>query len=288
MIKRKPHWLKSNKLGARKSGMIRSKLHKYHLHTVCESAKCPNQGECFERGTATFMILGEICTRNCAFCAVRKDKKNIKTPDPDEPKNIALVARELNLKHIVITTVTRDDLPDGGANQFAETISEIRKICEQSPTIEVLISDLQGKKENLKIIFKAKPDVINHNLETIPRLYPKVRPMANYQRSLKVLQRAQESGFLTKSGIMLGLGEKEEEVLELMADLRNVKTKVMTIGQYMQPSKDHFPVIKYVHPEVFSKYRKIGLKMGFKLVESAPLVRSSYHAEKVRTLIEKS
>ncbi len=288
MIKRKPHWLKSNKLGARKSGMIRSKMHKYHLHTVCESAKCPNQGECFERGTATFMILGEICTRNCTFCAVRKDKKNIKPPAPDEPKNIALVARELNLKHIVITTVTRDDLPDGGANQFAETISEIRKICEQKPTIEVLISDLQGKNENLEIIFKAKPDVINHNLETVPRLYPKVRPMANYQRSLKVLQTAQEAGFLTKSGIMLGLGEKKEEVLELMADLRNVKTKVMTIGQYMQPSKDHFPVVEYVHPEVFSKYRKIGLKMGFKLLESAPLVRSSYHAEKVRPLIEKS
>ncbi|OQX72047.1 MAG: lipoyl synthase [Candidatus Cloacimonas sp. 4484_275] len=285
---RKPEWLKSKKLGATKAQSIIKYLREYNLHTVCESAKCPNQGECFERGTATFMILGEVCTRNCTFCAVEKGRNKLLPPDPQEPESIAKLAKKLNLKHIVITTVTRDDLPDGGASQFVKTLNKIREICDSDVSTEVLISDLKGDSEQLEKIIKAAPDILNHNVETVPRLYPEVRPLANYQRSLKILETSRKlnKNLITKSGLMLGLGEKKDEVLSLMEDLIKVGVDILTIGQYMQPSLKHHPVVEYVHPEIFKYYGLVGEKMGFKIVESAPLVRSSYHAERARKLFK--
>ncbi|MDP8203161.1 MAG: lipoyl synthase [Candidatus Tenebribacter mawsonii] len=288
-VLRKPKWLKSEKLGAKKAQEILKSLRKYNLHTVCESAKCPNQGECFENGTATFMILGETCTRNCTFCAVDKTKKNLYPADINEPKAIAEFTKELKLKYVVVTTVTRDDLPDGGASQFVEVIKQIRKICDTDVAIELLISDLKGDMKLVKKIVKASPEVLNHNVETIPRLYSTVRPMANFNRSLEVLKTAKNSNntILTKSGFMVGLGETRIEVLELMKSLREVEVDIVTIGQYLAPSKNHYPVAEYVHPDTFSFYKREGMKMGFKLVESAPLVRSSYHAEKAINFLRK-
>ena len=288
-IIRKPVWLKSSKLGAGKTLEVKKQLRKYHLHTVCESARCPNQGECFERGTATFMILGSACTRNCTFCAIDKAKKDLQPVDHQEPISIAKLSRELGLKHIVITTVTRDDLPDGGASQFIEVIKQIRNICNKDVSIEVLTSDFNGDLEQVKKVVKAAPDVFNHNIETVPRLYPLVRPMADFQRSLDVLHiaRCSKPEIITKSGFMVGLGETQEEVLALMKKLREVEVDVVTIGQYIAPSRNHYQVREYVHPDVFSYYRKQSYDIGFKIVESAPLVRSSYHAEKARKLFKK-
>ncbi|HPR18208.1 MAG TPA: lipoyl synthase [Candidatus Cloacimonadota bacterium] len=284
---RKPAWLKSEKLGARKAQEIIHCLRKYNLHTVCEGAKCPNQGECFERGTATFMILGEVCTRNCRFCAVPKTKNELLPPDEKEPAAIASLCRDLNLKHIVITTVTRDDLADGGASQFVQTIEAIRKVCKAEVTIEILTSDFNGDLEQVDKVIAAGPDVFNHNVETIPRLYSEVRPMADFQRSLQVLKRAKQAapGILTKSGFMAGLGESKEEVVSLLKQLRANDVDIVTIGQYMAPSCHHYPVQEYVHPDIFDFYRREGENMGFKFVESAPLVRSSFHAEKARNFI---
>lgn len=289
-VLRKPDWLKSQKLGARKTREIIKYLRAHNLHTVCESAKCPNQGECFERGTATFMILGETCTRNCNFCAIDKTKGKLIQPDKTEPARIAELAKELKLNHVVITTVTRDDLPDGGASQFIEVINQIKKICSKDVSVEVLTSDFNGDLEQVDNVVSAAPDVFNHNIETIPRLYPEVRSMADFQRSLNVLDRANKSSVsvLTKSGFMVGLGESKEEVLSLMQKLREVEVDIITIGQYMQPSKEHYPVKEYVHPDVFKYYQEEGEKMGFQIVESAPLVRSSYHAERARKLMTKS
>lgn len=286
---RKPKWLSSKKLGAKNTVEIKRTLRKYKLHTVCENAKCPNQGECFENGTSTFMILGETCTRNCTFCAVDKTKTNLGDIDVNEPKAIAELSKELDLKHVVVTTVTRDDLADGGASQFIEVINQIRGICDPNVTIELLISDLNGNMDLVKQIVKARPDVLNHNVETIPRLYPEVRPMADFERSLEVLRTAKKTdqSVITKSGFMVGLGEEIEEILEILTKLRDAKVDIITIGQYMAPSKDHYPVFEYVHPNTFSYYKKVAKKMGFKLVESAPLVRSSYHAEKVQKIIKK-
>ena len=288
-IIRKPVWLKSSKLGAGKTLEVIKQLRKYHLNTVCESARCPNQGECFERGTATFMILGSTCTRNCNFCAVDKIKNNLQPADPQEPLSIAKLSRELGLKHIVITTVTRDDIPDGGASHLIEVIKQIRKICDKDVSIEVLTSDFNGDLEQVKKIVKTAPDVFNHNIETVPRLYPQVRPMADFQRSLDVLYTAHCSKpeIITKSGFMVGLGETKEEVLALMNKLREVEVKIVTIGQYIAPSRNHYQVREYVHPNVFSFYEKQGYDFGFKIVESAPLVRSSYHAERARKLFRK-
>ncbi len=289
-VLRKPEWLKSQKLGARKAREIIKNLRVHNLHTVCENAKCPNQGECFERGTATFMILGETCTRNCNFCAVDKTEGKLVQPDKTEPARIAELAKELKLNHVVITTVTRDDLPDGGASQFIEVINQIKKICGKDVSVEILTSDFNGDLEQVDNVLSAAPDVFNHNIETIPRLYSEVRRMADFQRSLNVLDRANKSSVpvLTKSGFMVGLGESKEEVLSLMQKLREVEVDIVTIGQYMQPSKEHYPVKEYVHPDVFKYYQEEGEKMGFQIVESAPLVRSSYHAEKARKLITKS
>ncbi|KQC03659.1 MAG: lipoyl synthase [Candidatus Cloacimonas sp. SDB] len=288
-ILRKPSWLRSSKIGARKTRELTKYLRAHNLHTVCESARCPNRGECFERGTATFMILGDICTRNCTFCAVNKDISKIRQPDPAEPENIALLVKDLKLKHVVITTVTRDDLEDGGVGQFVQVIAEIKKSGNKDTSIEVLISDLKGDLRQLKKIISAGPDVLNHNVETIKRLYPQVRPKADFERSLEILKKAKEidGKLVTKSGFMVGLGEKTEEIISLMQILRQADVDLITIGQYMAPSLQHYPVMEYIHPQVFDYYKSEGEKMGFKLVESAPLVRSSYHAEKVRKFLKK-
>lgn len=286
---RKPVWLKSEKLGAQKAREIIKNLRKYNLHTVCESAKCPNQGECFERGTATFMILGETCTRNCTFCAVDKTRKILSPPDPKEPQAIAELSRELGLKHVVITTVTRDDLTDGGAEQFVKVVKEIKKICGNKVSVEVLTSDFNGDLEQVQKVVNAAPDIFNHNVETIPRLYAEVRPLADFMRSISVLIKAKNCNpaILTKSGFMVGLGESQTEVLSLLRELRKAEVDIITIGQYMAPSKEHYPVTEYVHPDIFKYYQAEGEKMGFKIVESAPLVRSSFQAEKARKIITK-
>lgn len=275
---KKPDWLKVRLHALENSGNISSILDKYDLNTVCNEAGCPNKGECFNNGTATFMILGKNCTRNCRFCKVTKAAPE--ELNKMEPENIAKAIREMNLKHTVITSVTRDDLLDGGAEHFANTILEIKKLCLKV-TIEVLIPDFKGDYEALKKVVDAKPDIINHNVETIPSLYNSVRPMAVFERSIQLLRRVKEidSSIFTKSGFMLGLGEKEEQVIELLKILRSVNCDIITIGQYLQPSKEHYDVVEYVHPDKFKKYEKIANEMAFKYVASAPLVRSSYHAE---------
>ncbi len=285
---RKPEWLKANRLGNEQANIVRQYLSKFNLHTVCNSARCPNQGECFNSGTATFMILGEVCTRNCRFCAVDKNKALL-PPDPLEPVHIAELSKELKLKHIVVTTVTRDDLPDGGASQFVKVLEEIKEKCPVTVTTETLISDLEGNWEALETIIAAKPTVLNHNVETIERLYPEVRPMASYHRSLQLLEKVKEINpeIITKSGFMVGLGEKVEEVKQLLDDLYKHQVQVVTIGQYLQPSREHIPVKEYVHPDIFEEYRRYGEELGFIFVESGPLVRSSYHAERIQQYITK-
>uniref|UniRef100_A0A7V4TJG7 Lipoyl synthase n=1 Tax=Candidatus Caldatribacterium saccharofermentans TaxID=1454753 RepID=A0A7V4TJG7_9BACT len=253
-------------------------LRSLSLHTVCESARCPNLGECFRRGTATFLILGDTCTRSCRFCAV---KKGIPLPpDPEEPRRVAEAARTLSLHHVVVTSVTRDDLPDGGAEHFAKTIQAIRE-CLPQATVEVLVPDFQGSAEALEVVLAARPDVLNHNVETVPRLYPLVRPQADYARSLELLRRtrARYPGILVKSGLMVGLGETQKEVEAVLWDLKEVGCDVVTIGQYLRPTAWHLPVAAYVPPEVFAYYREYALRLGFRGVASGPFVRSSYRAE---------
>ena len=276
LTNKKPKWLKK-KIDINSLKEMNEMLKSLNLHTVCQSAKCPNIGECFLKNTATFMILGNICTRNCTFCAIQKGSPN--PPDENEPQNIAKAAHKLNLKHIVITSVTRDDLDDGGAEQFINCIYEIKKILPNS-TIEILIPDFKANKNALEKIIKAKPMVINHNLETVPSLYPKVRPMANYEQSLDVLKyiKEQDNSIITKSGIMLGIGEKNEELLALIDDLAAIKCDMMTIGQYLPPSNNHLPVKEYISPETFIKFKEIALLRGIKNVASGAYVRSSYNA----------
>ena len=256
---------------------IGSLLGRLSLHTICESALCPNLGDCFAQGTAAFLILGDTCTRNCTFCAV---KKGIPHPvDEQEPQHLAEAVASLALRHVVITSVTRDDLPDGGASHFAGTIALLKE-KDGGLTVEVLIPDFSGSFQSLKTVVGSHPDVINHNLETVPRLYPQVRPMADFRRSLWLLQQAKEldSNVVTKSGLMVGLGEARDELLGAMEDLRSVDCDLLTIGQYLQPSSNHHPVVRYVPPEEFSEYESIGRVMGFRGVASAPLVRSSFQA----------
>ena len=275
----KPDWLRVRVRSSREVIQVKEMLKRLSLHTVCEEAGCPNIMECFGRKTATFMILGRNCTRNCTFCNVTKNAVDV--VDPLEPMNIAKAVLELDLHHVVITSVTRDDLSDGGANHFAQTIKEIHDI-KPSITVEVLIPDFKGDKTALKCVIDAKPQILNHNIETVKRLYPTVRPMAIYERSLELLKNVKviDSNMISKSGIMLGLGEKEDEVIKVLEDLREVGCDVLSIGQYLAPSKLHHPVFEYINPEVFEHYKDIGMKMGFKYIASAPLVRSSYHAEK--------
>jgi lipoic acid synthetase len=275
--RRKPDWLKIKLPQTGKYGNVYETIQKHGLHTICTSGKCPNLGECWDRGTATLMIAGDICTRACKFCAVNTGKP---LPlNPNEPNEVALSIKKLGLKHVVLTSVDRDDLPDKGAEHWAETISAIKDLNPET-TIETLIPDFDGAVELIQIITSAAPDVISHNLETVKRLTPQIRSRAKYEISLKVIQTISDSGIISKSGIMVGLGETFEEVIEVMDDLRTVGCQVFTIGQYLQPTQQHHPVIEYIHPDVFEKWRIIGLQKGFKFVESSPLVRSSYHAEK--------
>lgn len=277
----KPFWLRRKLPDPEVMEKMRSLLRRHSLHTVCEGALCPNQGECFHQGTATFLILGNTCTRSCTFCAI-PTKEKPPLPDPQEPENIAHAAMELGLKHVVITSVTRDDLPDGGAAHFAATVRRIKEV-DSAMIIEVLIPDFQGALESLRIVLESGPEIINHNLETVPRLYPKVRPQASYERSLALLRRIKELSpqKVSKSGLMVGLGEEKEEILQVMADLRKVSCDLLTLGQYLQPSGKHHPVIRYVPPEEFEEFKQEGERMGFQAVFAAPFVRSSFHAAEV-------
>jgi len=276
-MEKKPPWLKKRIPPFQDLQRVKSILDKEDLHTVCEEARCPNLGECFSKGTATFLILGKICTRNCGFCAV---DNGIPTPiDETEPERVAQAIQKMGIQYVVITSVTRDDLPDGGVSLFAKTIRAIRAM-DPKIKIEVLIPDFQGDSSSLEIVLKEYPDVMNHNIETIIRLYNQVRPRADYKRSLNLLRRSKElyPRLLTKSGFMLGLGEIQEEVLELLRDLREVGCDFLTIGQYLQPRKDRLPVERFIPPEEFEEYKRIGEEMGFKAVASGPFVRSSFHA----------
>jgi len=277
LSQRLPEWFKQKIPRAGETTGVERLLSELKLHTVCEGAHCPNMGHCFSHGTATFMIMGEICTRNCTFCAV---KKGIPTPlDPEEPQHISEAVSHLGLGYVVITCVTRDDLVDGGAGHFAITIETLHS---QMPglKIEVLVSDFKGNHESVQTVVAAGPDVFSHNLETVPRLYQEVRPMADYSRSRDVLKIAKELApvIVTKSALMLGLGENQDEVITVMRDLRQAGCDLLTLGQYLSPSPRHHPVVRFVTPEEFSAYEKIGLKEGFKGVASAPLVRSSFRA----------
>ncbi len=274
---KKPDWLRVKLPTGESYLKVREIVSKHKLHTICQSGNCPNMGECWGAGTATFMILGNICTRSCGFCAVATGRPL--PADPEEPKRVAESVKLMGVKHCVITSVDRDELKDGGSVIWAETIKEIRK---QSPTttLETLIPDFRGDWENLQRIIDVAPEIVSHNMETVRRLTKQVRIQAKYDRSLEVLKRLKKGGMRTKSGIMVGLGEKEEEVLETMDDLINVGLDVLTIGQYLQPTRKHLPVLEFVKPATFEMYKKAGLAKGFRYVESGPLVRSSYHAEK--------
>lgn len=283
-LNRRPSWLKVRLPTGEKYRMLRDILQRGHLNTVCEEARCPNIGECYSQGTATFLILGKVCTRNCGFCNVARGKGL--PPDPSEPERVAKVAKEMGLKHIVVTSVTRDDLEDGGARVFAETINAIRTYNHGS-TIEVLIPDFHGSLNALNIVIDASPEVINHNIETVPRLYSYARPGASYRYSLNILKRVKENAphIITKSGLIVGMGERKEEVIDVMRDLREKDCEILTIGQYLSPSRKHLPVERFYHPEEFEELRETGLEMGFLHVESGPLVRSSYHAARQATVV---
>jgi lipoic acid synthetase len=274
--RRLPRWMKMQMPKGELYSKVKNTVKKHNLNTICTSGNCPNIGECWNRGTATFMILGEICTRSCKFCGVKTGKPL--AVDWDEPQRLAESVKLMNVRHCVITSVDRDDLEDGGAAFWAETIKKIKEE-NQETTIETLIPDFDNVKEHIQTVIDSKPEVISHNLETVERLTPQIRSRAQYRRSLQVIKQIAESGLVAKSGIMLGLGEKEEEVLQVMDDLLSVGCKVMTIGQYLAPSKDHLQVVEYVTPEKFEEYKTIGLEKGFDFVESSPLVRSSYRAE---------
>ena len=274
---RKPEWLKIS-IGANERYTETKRIVESHcLHTICSSGRCPNMGECWGKGTATFMIAGDICTRSCKFCNTRTGRP---LPlDPDEPLHVAESVALMKLSHAVITSVDRDDLPDLGAAHWAQTIREIKRLNPETTT-EVLIPDFQGRKELVSQVIEAGPEIISHNMETVKRISPQVRSAANYHTSLEVIRQIAESGTTAKSGIMVGLGETPAEVEELMDDLIAVGCKMLTIGQYLQPTHKHYPVEAYITPEQFAIYKETGLKKGFEQVESAPLVRSSYHAEK--------
>lgn len=273
----KPKWLKVKLPTGENYRKVRSLVDEHKLHTICESGNCPNMGECWGEGTATFMILGNICTRSCGFCAVATGKPL--EADPFEPARVANSVKLMGVKHAVITSVDRDDLADGGSEIWVKTVELVRA---KSPgtTMETLIPDFAGNWENLQRIIDVAPDIVSHNLETVRRLTKQVRIQAKYDRSLEVLFRLKKGGMRTKSGVMLGLGETRDEVIETMEDLRSVQVDILTLGQYLQPTRKHLSVQEFVTPEQFKEYEELGLKMGFRFVESGPLVRSSYHAEK--------
>ncbi|MEY5000807.1 MAG: lipoyl synthase [Bacteroidota bacterium] len=274
---KKPKWLRVKLPTGENYRKVRGLVDEHKLHTICESGSCPNMGECWGEGTATFMILGNVCTRSCGFCGVQTGKPE--PVDMFEPGRVANSVKIMGVKHAVITSVDRDDLKDGGSEIWAQTVRAIR---QQSPgtTLETLIPDFAGNWENLQVIIDVAPEIVSHNLETVRRLTKQVRIQAKYDRSLEVLFRLKKGGMRTKSGVMLGLGESQQEVLETMQDLRAVQVDILTLGQYLQPTPKHLPVAEFIEPEKFAFYQKVGLEMGFRFVESGPLVRSSYHAEK--------
>ena len=276
-VGRKPSWLKMKMPGGQEFSKLLNLVNDHKLHTVCQSAKCPNMGECWAAGTATLMILGDVCTRSCGFCNIITGKPPVL--DLEEPYRVGDAVRIMNLKHVVITSVNRDELTDGGAAVWAHTIREIRR---QSPgtNIEVLIPDFCGNWDALQLVLDERPEILNHNMETVPRLYKRVRPQAKYHRSLKLLQIAKEQGFVTKTGMMLGLGEEGQEIDAVIDDLVSISCDILTLGQYLQPTQQHLPVERWVHPDEFAAWKETGETRGIRHVESGPMVRSSYHAEK--------
>ncbi len=277
LMQRKPPWIRAQIPGGDTYVAMRQNMEKHGLHTVCQEASCPNIGDCWTRGTATIMILGDICTRSCGFCNIRTGKP--KPPDYDEPINVGKSVALMGLRHIVITCVDRDDLPDGGAKIWAETIDAVHQAAPET-SVEALIGDLRGNEDDLATIIDSQPEILAHNLETVPRMHGAVRPQATYARSMEVLRRISDSGLVCKTGIMVGIGETDTEIHTILADIREkTKTEIITIGQYLQPSRNHLPIERWVHPEQFEMYKEEGLKLGFRVVESGPLVRSSFHAE---------
>ena len=274
---RKPNWLRVKLPVGKEYAQVRSLVDKHKLHTICESGNCPNMGECWGAGTATFMILGNICTRSCSFCAVATGRPM--AVDLDEPNRVANSVKLMGVKHCVITSVDRDDLKDGGSIIWAETVKAIRR---ESPdtTLETLLPDFRGVWDNLYRLLEERPEVVSHNIETVKKLTKQVRVQAKYDRSMEALNRIYKAGLRTKTGIMLGLGETEEDVFEAMEELVENGVHILTLGQYLQPTKNHHPVVDWIHPDTFAMYKEVGLQKGFKYVESGPLVRSSYHAEK--------
>ncbi|HVT79675.1 MAG TPA: lipoyl synthase [Phycisphaerae bacterium] len=274
---RKPPWLRVKLPAGPAYSDLRTTIDRHKLHTVCESAKCPNMGECWARGTATVMILGNVCTRSCGFCNIATGRPPVL--DLDEPRRVAEAVALMNLKHCVITSVNRDELPDGGAAIWADTIRRTRAASPKT-AIEVLIPDFCGNWDALQKVLDAKPDILNHNTETVPSQYKTVRPQAKYERTLELLQRAKAQGFITKTGLMAGIGETDDELLQTFRDIRAVGTDILTIGQYLQPTKQHLPIARWVTPEQFAEYKRFCLEdLGYPVVESGPLVRSSYHAD---------
>jgi len=274
---RKPPWLRVKLPAGPNYAQLRETIDNHRLHTVCESAKCPNMGECWARGTATVMILGNVCTRSCGFCNIATGRPP--ELDLDEPRRVAQAVALMNLKHCVITSVNRDELPDGGAEIWAQTIRRVHEACPNT-SVEVLIPDFQGDWDALQTVLDAKPDILNHNTETVPSQYKKVRPQAKYLRTLELLSRAKAKGFITKTGLMAGIGETDEELLATFADIRARDVDILTIGQYLQPTREHLPIARWVTPEQFAEYKRHCLEdLKFPVVESGPLVRSSYHAE---------
>jgi lipoyl synthase len=280
--RRKPPWLKARVPGGPGYQRLRGIMDTHRLHTVCEEAGCPNMGECWSRGIATIMILGDTCTRACGFCNVKTGRPP--ALDKDEPRRVAESLALMSLRHVVITSVNRDELPDGGAAIWAETVIRTREMCPQM-SVEVLIPDFEGNWGALQMVIDARPHIINHNLETVRRMYPAVRPSAKFDRSLELLRRVKEQGAIAKTGIMVGIGERDDEVLALLDEVQSATRSatgacdILTIGQYLQPTRNHLPIDRWVTPEQFTAYRAAGLKAGFKVVESGPLVRSSYHAD---------
>ncbi|MFH1067870.1 MAG: lipoyl synthase [bacterium] len=275
-LEKKPPWLRVKISSVHSCANVGALVRQSGLHTVCESARCPNLGECWSRGTATLMILGNICSRRCGFCAIASG--NPLPPDPGEPLRAARAAFEMKLRHVVVTSVTRDDLPDGGAAFWAETIRAIRRE-NPNASLETLIPDFGGKRDCLEQVLRARPDVLNHNVETVPRLYPTVRPQAKFERSLELLRLAKKAGLTTKTGLMLGIGEREDEIEEVLRALVALRVDMLTLGQYLRPTARHLPVERWVSPEEFARWKERGLKLGFRFVQSGPLVRSSYRAE---------
>ena len=275
-ISRKPEWLRISRKSTDEYPHVNALIHAGGLHTICQEGKCPNKAECWSRGTATFMILGDRCTRACKFCATSTARPL--PPDPEEPEKLAASVSAMNLRHVVITSVTRDDLPDEGAEHWRRCVEAVRQACKHT-TIEILTPDFNQKEQLIRIVGEAQPDIFSHNLETVERLTPQVRSRATYRGSLQSLKIMHNLGFRTKTGIMLGLGETEDEVMQTMDDALNAGVSIFTMGQYLQPSSAHFPVAEYITPDKFKEYKNTALEKGFAYVESGPLVRSSYHAE---------